>query len=142
MKSFLKQNLVLLTLICLLLPLIGCKAGGTTRRGTETLNTKVLYREKIMLPRKATISVTLSDVSKMDAAADVIARKSILPEGPPPYSIPLEYNASRIDPKHRYSVSARIEENGRLLFISDTHIDPFAVPAGEPVEILVRSVER
>jgi len=134
--------IILSALIIFSLPLVGCKAGTTSKRGQETLKTSVVYRERIILPRKATITVTLEDVSLMDVAATVIAQKSILPEGTPPYSIDLMYNASKIKDGARYAVRARIEENGQLLFINDTHIDPFAGPAGTPVEILVKSVAR
>jgi len=129
--------------MALILPLTGCKTTqGSRSTDKATLHTSVIYKERILLPRKATVTVKLQDVSKMDVAAKVIAQSTVLTEGPPPYAIVLMYDASELNENARYAVSARIEENGRLLFINDTHIDPFVVPAGETVEIMVKSVAR
>lgn len=142
MKRHATRLTILMLLACLGLLLVGCKSGKTTKRGQATLKTTVTYRERIVLPRKAIITVTFEDVSKMDVAATVIAAKTTLPEGTPPYAIDLMYDASKLSENARYAVRARIEENGKLLFTNDTHIDPFAGPAGEPVEIMVKSVAR
>ena len=142
MENPLIKITVLLAIACLMFPLVGCKGKSASKRGQDALKTSVIYRERIILPRKATVTVAFEDISKMDMAATVIASKTILPEGTPPYFVNITYAASKLNENGRYAVRAKIEENGKLLFVSDTHIDPFAGPAGEPVEILVKSVAR
>lgn len=142
MKTFAQMIFVPALLLALALPTASCKTTSSRSKDTAILKTSVIYRERILLPRKATITVTLEDVSKMDVASTVITRNEILAEGSQPYAVNLEYKANMLNKTARYAVRARIEENGRLLFINDTHIDPFAGPAGETVEILVKSVAR
>ena len=91
--------------------------------GQATLTGTVIYRERIALPQDARLTVHVSDVSRMDAPAPVIAETEIATEGrqvPIPFS--LTYDRSRIDARGRYSVSARITDgSGRLIWITDTH---------------------
>lgn len=130
--------------VCLLLmtlTIIGCKSPSTTDQASlSQLETSVFYRERIKLPPGSTVTVTLEDVSRMDTAATIIAKKTLTPETGPPYKVALRYAPDQIKEHMRYAVRARIEFNGKLLFINDTHIDPFAVPAGKPVDILVKRV--
>ena len=92
----------------------------------KTLNTEVTYLDRSMLPPGSVLKVQLADVSKMDAKADVISEQEIELNGAPPYNVALEYDESKIVDRHRYSVSARIENQGKLLYISTTHNNPFA----------------
>ncbi|MCW8331936.1 YbaY family lipoprotein [Photobacterium sp. SDRW27] len=79
------------------------------------------YRERIALPDNARITVTLSDVSLMDAPADVISSQAFMAGGKQvPFAFNLNYMQAEIQPNHTYSVSARIEVNGKLIFITDT----------------------
>lgn len=79
------------------------------------------YRERIALPDNARITVTLSDVSKMDAPADVISSQAFMADGKQvPFAFNLNFMQGEIKPNHTYSVSARIEVNGKLMFITDT----------------------
>jgi putative lipoprotein len=47
------------------------------------------------------------------------------------------YDPSAIDDRMRYGLRARIEMDGKLMFTSTEHIDPFAGEPGEPVRIMV-----
>lgn len=88
-----------------------------------TLTGTATYRERIALPPDARLTVRISDVSRMDAPAPVIAETEIATEGrqvPIPFS--LIYDRTRIDARGRYSVSARITDGGgHLIWITDTH---------------------
>ncbi len=46
-----------------------------------TVEGSLVYRERIALPDNARITVTLSDVSKMDVPADVISSQAFMAEG-------------------------------------------------------------
>lgn len=107
--------------------------------GSETLEVSVLYRERIMLPPGSSITVTLSDVSKMDVKAVEISSVSQQITTGPPYLLTLSYDPDSIIANHRYSLKARIENGGTLLFISTAAIDPFSA-AEQPIEIVTRKV--
>jgi len=86
-----------------------------------TVEGSLVYRERIALPDNARITVTLSDVSKMDVPADVISSQAFMAEGKQvPFDFLLNFMKEEIKPNHTYSVGARIEVNGKLVFITDT----------------------
>lgn len=99
----------------------------------------VSYRERIMLPPSAQISVTLEDVSRMDVAATIIDKQTISAQSGPPYQLTMTYDANKINPKMRYALRARIEQNGKLIFTNTSFIPAFE-KTGQPVSILVQSV--
>ena len=87
----------------------------------EAVTGTLTYRERIALPDNARITVTLADVSKMDVAAEVISSQAFLAGGQQvPFSYQLNFSRQEIIPNHTYAVSARIEVDGKLLFITDT----------------------
>lgn len=104
----------------------------------QVISGEVWYRERIALPPGAEVSVTLEDQSRADAPATVITDYThIVGEQGPPYSFRLVFDPSAIDDRMRYGLRARIEHEGKLMFTSTEHIDPFAVEPGEPVRIMV-----
>jgi len=86
---------------------------------TATITGTASYRERMMLPRGATLEVTLEDVSGADAPADIIGRADVDAAKAPPYSFTLDYDPARINANHRYNVRARIMADGKLMFQSD-----------------------
>lgn len=81
----------------------------------------VAYRERIALPDNAVVIVTLQDISLADAPAKVIAKHRFETDGAQvPFDFDLAYDSAKIEARHRYSVSARIEVDGKLRFITDT----------------------
>ena len=126
-------------------PMDSPKGDDVSGTGTEaSLNVEVFYRERMMLPPTATLEVVLEDSAKMDVAADRIANKTISVESGPPYRVTLAYDPSKLDPKGRFGVSARIEDQGKLIFISMEFVPAFGndgslgAPANDPVTVLVR----
>jgi putative lipoprotein len=77
------------------------------------------YKERVALPPNAVLEVTLEDVSKADAAAEIVGRARIEQPGIPPFRFEIPYDPSRVDPRRRYTVRARIMADDRLLFITD-----------------------
>ena len=101
----------------------------------------ITYRERIALPPTAEITVQLADVSRADAPALVIARQVLPTAGRQvPFAFALEYDAATIQAAHTYAVQVRIEDGGKLLFISDTVHG--VITRGRPthVDIIVRKV--
>jgi putative lipoprotein len=114
------------------------KGAGTNEM--KTIKVSVWYRERMMLPPNAEITVSLEDVSKMDVAANVIATTTVPAVGGPPWGLAMEYDSPEIDNQHRYAVRARIEVNGQLMFTNTTQIPAFSGVEGKPLEILVSRV--
>ncbi len=110
------------------------------------LNVHVLYRERMRLPPTALIKVVLQDSAKMDARSKVIAEQSVPAQHGPPYELKLTYSAADLNEQGRYTVRARIEEDGQLLFTSTQTTPAFGVdgaasgPANDPIELLVERV--
>ncbi len=144
-SSFKRASLCSLIILGSSLVLTGCgedsSAPQAEQSSMKTLNTQITYLDRSMLPPGSVLKVQLADVSKMDVKAEVISEQEIQLDGAPPYDVALEYDESKIADRHRYSVSARIENQGKLLYISTTHNNPFAEDAaGDLYKVTVTKV--
>lgn len=88
-----------------------------------TLDGEVFYLQRIALPPTATLSVSLQDVSLADAPAVVLDEQRGPVKGQVPLPFHLNYDPAQVKPGHRYSISARIEVDGKLMFITTEHHD-------------------
>lgn len=114
---------------------------GETPGAALTVSGDVIYRERIAMPAGAVVTVRVSDVSLADAPATVIGQEIINDPGNVPVKYSVQYDGSKILPGHRYAVSARIEVNGELMWISTTNIPVITDGAPtENVQILVQRV--
>ena len=129
-------------IFCLAVTLSGglktAEAGG---KQINTIDTRVIYLNKMMLPPGSTVTVTLADVSKMDVKAELLATKTVKAEGGPPYRVAVDYDADMIDDRMRYSLRGVIENGGQLLYSSTENIDPFSSMTAQPIEIILRPVQ-
>ncbi len=101
-------------------------------KGTAT------YRERMALPPDAVFEATLEDVSKADAPADVIGQARLDRPGNPPFRFEIPYDPSRINPRHRYVVRARILVSGKLFFTTDQSYPVLTGGHGNEVALLLR----
>jgi putative lipoprotein len=95
-------------------------ANGNPATGAKVTGT-VTYRQRIAMPPDAVLVVQLVDVSRADAAAEMLGEQRVGFEGrqvPIPFEI--DYDPGRIDQRHRYTVQARILVGEELRFISST----------------------
>jgi putative lipoprotein len=102
----------------------------------------VAYRERIAMPPGAVLTVQLLDVSRADAAADVIAGLTDPDPGNVPIRFELPYDASVIDDRGSYAVRARLDVDGELWWTTtDAHL---VITGGHPstVDIVLRRVSR
>lgn len=84
-----------------------------------SLDGEVFYLQRIALPPTATLSVSLQDVSLADAPAVTLAEQKGPVNGKQvPLPFHLSYDPAQVKPGHSYSVSARIELDGKLMFIT------------------------
>ena len=103
----------------------------------------ITWRERMAVPPDADVVVRLQDVSRMDAPAIVLSEQRFKTEGrQPPYPFELTVDASRIDPRMRYTVSARILQGDRLLFITDTSHPVLTQRQGNTASLMLVRVER
>lgn len=113
----------------------------STTPGKASLDGEVFYLQRIALPPSATLSVSLQDVSLADAPAVVLAQQKGPIEGQVPLPFHLSYDPAQIKPGHRYSVSARIEVNGELMFITtENHAVQLDGNDPQPLKIRVDAV--
>lgn len=118
-----KKALTLLVTAFLGLTLLGCQAPEkpVEEVKVDAVTGTIAYRERIALPENALVTVTLQDVSLADAPAKIIAKHRFETGGTQvPLEFDLAFDPKKIQARHTYSVSARIEVDGRLRFISDT----------------------
>ena len=105
-----------------------------------SIHVESFYRERMMVPPNAQLRVTLSDVSKMDVAADLLTEVAIDNPGAPPYTVSLDYDPSVIDQRMRYAVRATIRVDDKLLFTSTEQFDAFAVDDNGVVNVMMQRV--
>ena len=126
-----------------LLLITACNGNSNaTDDALSLLETEVFYNQKVALPEGAKLEVRLEDVSKMDVASELISSATREIKSSPPYALQIAFPTESIQEKHRYSLRATIKLDGKLLFISTTHIDPFAVGIASPINIKVDPVGR
>ena len=116
-----KKIFALISALALLLVVSACTNYIQQDADLGQVEGSLSYRERIALPDNARITVTLSDVSKMDAPAEVISSQAFIADGNQvPFHFNLSYAKGEIIPSHTYAVSARIEVNNKLMFVTDT----------------------
>lgn len=106
----------------------------------RVISGEVWYRERIALPPGAEVKVVLEDQSRMDAPAEVITDYTHVIDGAAPYEFRLVYSPDAIKEGMRYGLRATIKKDGKLMFTSTEHIDPFSAEPGEKVNIMVSRV--
>jgi len=101
---------------------------------SESVTGTVSYLQRVALPASAVLQLQLLDVSLADAPAKVIAEENISLGGrqvPVPFS--LDFDSTKIDPKHTYSLSAKVTVDGQLRFITDQSYP--VVTRGNPTRV-------
>lgn len=101
---------------------------------------EVFWRERIMLPPTTVVIVSLQDVSQMDAPAKLIAAQRLEGRVAPPVDFELRYDPAKVVETHRYTVSARVEVDGKLRFVSDTAYPVITHGAPTTAQVLVVGV--
>jgi len=97
---------------------------------------EVFYLQRMALPPAATVKVTLQDVTLADAPAQILASQNGPIKGQVPLPFHLTYDQKQVQPGHTYSVSARIEVDGKLLMIStERYTVDLALDEKPPVKI-------
>ena len=124
-----KYTLTLMVSAIALLALAGCKKEVASNNPPQvqssnfTVTAELMYREKMLAPNGSTLTATVQDVSIADKAAEVLSEE-IIGLGDDvqlPLSVTLEVPKKKLNPRHIYSLHARLEDaNGQLMWISTT----------------------
>ncbi len=103
------------------LVLLALMSGATTAGEPEMAEVtgKVLYFERIAVSPNARLEVVLQDISRQDVAAERLGEMIVENVGQPPYAFRIQYDPAQIDPRHTYSVAARLYDGDKLLFVTD-----------------------
>lgn len=104
---------------------------------TAVLRASVTFRERMLLPPRCTLFLSLENLSQLDPRDRAVASAFFPVQAAPPFPAVLRYDPAKIHQRLRYALAARIELNGQVLFSGNARIDPFAQPGDEPVEIVV-----
>ena len=112
-----------------ILALIAQHATAQTIQGTAA------YRERMAMPNGAVFEAMLEDVSRADAPALLIAGTRLDSPGNPPIKFSIVYDPARIVADNQYVVRARITQNGKLLFTSDTATP--VITRGNPMSVSI-----
>ncbi len=113
---------------------------------SEMLEGKVVFSKqpKATLAPGTEVSVSLQDVSLADAPSQTISTAAIVDAGKFPVTFRLPYSKGLIKPGRTYTLSARIELAGKLLYINDTAHPVFQngnAPKG-PMDLKVIAVNK
>ncbi|WP_395665896.1 YbaY family lipoprotein [Methylocella sp.] len=115
-------------------------AGGPATAEDGVIRGTVAYRERMALPPNAQVEVTLVDVSRADAPADVVARAVFEAQGrQSPIAFELPYETAAIQPRARYALEARVTIDGRIEFRTAAYHPAFPA-GGRPIELMLRRV--
>jgi putative lipoprotein len=101
----------------------GDRVDVETRAPEAAVTGNVVADGEMTLPDDAVVTVQVADVSKADAAAEVIGEQVIALPGQLPIPFVVEYDPDVIDERFTYAVSVRITDGeDNLLFTSTTMI--------------------
>ena len=79
------------------------------------------YRQRVALAAGAVVTVEVRDVSVADAASVTVAEQVLRPDHQVPIPFSIDVAPGRLVAGRRYGVAARIDVDGHLAWISDTH---------------------
>jgi putative lipoprotein len=82
---------------------------------------RVSYLQRVAMPPTALVEVQLQDISRVDAAAEVVAEQKIdFGDRQVPIPFELKFDPAKINEQHHYSLSATIVVDGTVRFRTDT----------------------
>lgn len=117
------------------------RCGAEIRTQDNVVTGTVTYLQRIALPPTAVLSVSLEDVSLLDAPAVTIAQQRIeTGGGQVPFSFELVYDPADIVDNHTYAVRAEITVDGALWFTTDVQYAVITNGSPRTVDITLAQV--
>ncbi len=100
----------------------------------------VTYPKHSALPPEAVVHAILSDVTSPDAPI-AFAEQTITRPGQPPIPFDINYDSSRINPEHTYSVQACIRSDDQVRFVSTRAYPVITKGHTDKVKVILEPVE-
>lgn len=119
-------------------PASGAPSAASGLRVTGTVS----YLQRVALPPDSDVIVQLRDISRLDSASGVLAEQRFTASSQVPLPFELTVEPGKIDPRMRYAVAARIQRNGKLLFINDKLYLVLTQGHGNRVEMILHMVAK
>lgn len=142
----------IILVLCLGLAALGCLSCSSKEpEKSETqektlpiawLEVSVTYSDGSFLPSEAILTLTLEDVSKVDAPSVLIGETTIGVEGAPPFPVSIGYDPKLVQEGRSYTLRAVIRHYDRLLYTSTQAMNPFEKDAVRPAKVWVTRVPR
>ena len=106
----------------------------------STIKGEAVYTDVLTLPKNAKFEVTLEDVSLMDAPSVVIGQTTIDPAGQIPIAYTITFDDEKIVLGHRYAVRAKITQDDKLLYMTDTMNPVFTGNDSNKVDLVMKRI--
>jgi putative lipoprotein len=107
-----------------------------------SIRVTVFYRERIAMPPDAAVVVTIADISRADAPAEILATRRVDQPGNVPVEVDVEYDPSQLAERGIYAARAMIEVRGELWWTTTTVHHVLTDDTPDPVELMVTRIER
>jgi len=101
---------------------------------------QAMYTDEIALPEDAKFEVFLEDISLMDAPSISIGETSISPAGQIPIFFTIVYDDENITLGRNYAVRAKITQNNKLLYTTDTVNPVFTSYNAEKLNLVMKRI--
>lgn len=102
----------------------------------------VTFRGRTALPPNAVLEVQLADVSRSDAPAVILARRTYTSLGAPPFAFALRPEVRQLDPRGTYAVQARILVGEQLFMVNRRRAKIDNAAPTKPIEVQLDPVPR
>jgi putative lipoprotein len=116
--------------------LSGCSRSNPDA-ATSHITGNLSYGEPVTLEAGSVVELRLTDVSVSDGPAVEVAKLSVPDVRALPYPYSLGYDASKINPQHRYTIDARVLTNGTPRFATDSSYEVLTQGHGTQRDITV-----
>ena len=121
---------------------VGNSGDATEAVENTTVTGSLTYLEEITLSAEAITEIKLIDISRADAPAITLGEQIVEGPMPLPLSFDIEYDPADIDERFSYAVSARIEDQGKLMFINTTRYGVLTYGQPNHVDMVLQMINR
>jgi copper homeostasis protein (lipoprotein) len=107
----------------------------------ETVTGTAAFQQHEALPPTAVFEARVEDISRVRAAAVVIASSRIENPGRPPIAFQIEVDPGKVDARRRYAVRATVTIDGKLVLTTDRVYPVLTHGHGRDVAVLLRAAD-
>jgi copper homeostasis protein (lipoprotein) len=104
-----------------------------------TVNGTASFLQRMELPPSAVFEARVEDISRADAAAEVIGSVRIDNPGTPPIAFTIEIDPKKVDERRRYVVRGSIAVDGKVVLTTDRAYPVLTHGHGREVAVLLRA---